>query len=75
MTDDFYDPTLLEVSGVKRGVVIKSSSFHGAKLSTPEWAKLVAVWKPLAHPLPAFKGATVCKSVEAPGPEYLATLS
>lgn len=69
---DFGDPTLREVSGTRRGVVIKSSSYQGAKLGATEWARLVALWKPPVHPLPALKGATVCKSVEAPGPEFLA---
>ena len=72
---DFADPTLRELSGVRRGVVIKSSSYQGAKLGASEWAKLVALWKPPTHPLPAFKDATVCKSVEAPGPEFFALQS
>eukprot|EP00966_Prymnesium_polylepis_P154655 3571280-Prymnesium_polylepis.1 len=33
------------------------------------------MWKPLTHPFPTCKHATVCKSVEAPGPEFLAALS
>ena len=75
LPSDFKDPTLREVSGSHRRVVIKSSSYQGAKLGAPEWAKLVAMWKPLTHPFPAFKNATVCKSVEAPGPEFLAAVS
>ena len=61
----FIDPTLRELASVCRRVVIKSCSWKGSDaVCAIEWAQIVAMWKPVAHPL--CTGALVCKSVDAP---------
>ena len=61
----FIDPTLRELASVQRRVVIKSCSWKGADtVCAIEWAQIVAMWKPVAHPL--CTEALVCKSVDAP---------
>ena len=61
----FVDPTLREVASERRRVVIKSCSWKGADtVCSAEWAEIVAMWKPVAHPL--CSEALVCKSVDAP---------
>ena len=61
----FIDPTLRELASVCRRVVIKSCSWKGSDtVCAIEWAQIVAMWKPIAHPL--CTEALVCKSVDAP---------
>ena len=59
----FRDPILRDLASLRRRVIIKSRSVKGALLGAPEWASIVAMWKPPVHPLDC--DATVCKSVEA----------
>ena len=61
----FIDPTLRELASLCRRVVLKSCSWKGADtVCAIEWAQIVAMWKPVAHPLCV--EALVCKSVDAP---------
>ena len=64
--------TLSAFAGTRRLVMIKSSSYKGWKVGSHKWATIVALWKPATHPLPAYTNATVCKSLEAPGPDMVA---
>ena len=59
----FRDPTLRDLANLQRRIIIKSRSVKGALLGAPEWASIVAMWKPPVHPLDC--DATVSTSVEA----------